>query len=88
MHQGFVEQAIVNQSRFSQATMGLRQKAMFQAKRIACAKARGARKLSVLRIPHRLAQLENGVWVLQDHSGEANFDPPLSHESRLSLCRL
>lgn len=41
--------------------MGLRQKAMSQAKRIACAKARDERKLSVLRIPHRLVWLENRV---------------------------
>lgn len=39
VQQGFVEQAIVNTSGFSQLMRGLREKAMYQAKGTACTKA-------------------------------------------------
>lgn len=41
VQQSFVEQAMLNQSGVSQATRGLREKAMAQAKGTACAKAQG-----------------------------------------------
>lgn len=41
VQQSVVEQAMLNQSGVSQATRGLREKAMAQAKGTACAKAQG-----------------------------------------------